>query len=60
MSHPEELGHSAFGANDIYSALLPFAKQIKTENRIEYAVCYVRVYFVSSLVLCLKLIICKI
>ena len=33
MAHPEELGHSAFGANDIYSTLLPFAKQIKEENR---------------------------
>ena len=35
MSHPEELGYSAFGTNDIYSALLPFAKQIKAENRTE-------------------------
>jgi len=35
MTHPEELGHSAFGANDIYNALLPFAKQVKEENRTE-------------------------
>ncbi|XP_065897074.1 telomerase reverse transcriptase-like isoform X2 [Dysidea avara] len=35
MSHPEELGHSAFGPNDIYNTLLPFVQRLQQENRTE-------------------------
>ena len=35
MSHPEELGHSVFGPNDIHNTLLPFVQRLRKENRTE-------------------------